>query len=378
MPAETHSRRELPEDEVRDVVVDPVANLMGLAPEDVAESTALPDDAVALVELVDELEEELADRASGLGDDSESWLTVGDVLASLTSLTTLEKGDVPDFTRVDAVMQMHVDAAPPLPPTPSEALDHTDLEAALGHEFVEARYLLNALCHRSYVAENPGLESNERLEFLGDAVLGIVVTDVLFRRWPDVAEGTLAKARAAVVNAEFLAEASSAMRIGEHLYLGKGEDASGGREKPSILADAMEAVIGAVYLDSGLEPARNLVMRIVGPRLGAAVAGDGSKDYKTRLQELTAQLFGEVPAYTLRSHGPDHAKRFDADVVIDGSVVGHGSGRSKKQAEQAAARKAFEVLAPDAARLEREAGDPSETSEVASETGEAAKEEPDA
>ena len=201
------------------------------------------------------------------------------------------------------------------------------------------------MAHRSWCAESPGTLSNERLEFLGDAVLGLVVTDHLYRTYPDHPEGQLAQVRAAVVNAGALAEVASELNIGEALRLGKGEDSSGGREKPSILADAMEAVIGAVYIDGGWDAARDLVMSLLGQRMVEAAAGPGGQDYKTRLQELAARSFDDMPRYHLVAEGPDHAKRFSAVVSIGGRTWGEGEGRSKKQAEQAAARVAWDTLA---------------------------------
>ncbi len=200
------------------------------------------------------------------------------------------------------------------------------------------------MAHRSWCAENPGTESNERLEFLGDAVLGLVVTDHVFRVYPGLPEGHLAQVRAAVVNAGALAEVAEQLGLGDDLLLGKGEDASGGREKPSILADAMEAVIGAVYLDGGWAAAAELVMRLLGPRIAEAAAGPGGHDYKTRLQELAARRFDQLPRYDVVGEGPDHAKRFSAVVFLAGEALGSGEGRSKKQAEQAAARMAWESL----------------------------------
>jgi ribonuclease-3 len=200
------------------------------------------------------------------------------------------------------------------------------------------------MAHRSWCAETPGVKSNERLEFLGDAVLGLVVTDHIFRTYPDLPEGELAKVRAAVVNAGALAELAAELELGRALHLGKGEDASGGREKPSILADAMEAVIGAVYIDGGYDAARSLIMGLLGDRIEEAAAGPGGQDFKTRLQELAARRFDQLPHYTVDDEGPDHAKRFFATVRIAGDVRGSGEGRSKKQAEQAAARVAWEAL----------------------------------
>ena len=212
----------------------------------------------------------------------------------------------------------------------------------------DPRLLAQAMAHRSWCAENGGAASNERLEFLGDAVLGVVVTDHLFRTYPGLPEGELAKARATLVNSAALAEVAVELDLGDAILLGKGEDASGGRTKPSILADAVEAVIGAVYIDCGADAADELVMRLLGERIGSAAAGPGGGDYKTRLQELCARRFDQLPDYVLREDGPDHAKRFDAVVKVCGAERGAGRGRSKKQAEQAAARQAWERLSGDA------------------------------
>lgn len=196
------------------------------------------------------------------------------------------------------------------------------------------------------MAEVPGHASNERLEFLGDAVLGLVVTDHIFRAYPDLPEGELAKVRAAVVSAAALAEVALELGLGPELRLGKGEDASGGREKPSILADATEAVIGAVYLDGGWDAASELILGLLGDRIADAAAGPGGQDYKTRLQELAARVYETLPEYDVLDEGPDHAKRFFAAVRVGDQRFGGGEGRSKKQAEQAAARLAWESLRP--------------------------------
>ena len=172
-------------------------------------------------------------------------------------------------------------------------------------------------------------------------MLGLVVTDHLYRRYPDLPEGELAKVRAALVSSEALAELAESIGLGDAILLGKGEDASGGREKPSILADAMEAVIGAVYIDGGWEAAADLVMSLLGTRITEAAAGPGGHDYKTRLQEMAARDLDVVPRYAVADEGPDHAKRFFATVSLEGRVRGAGEGRSKKQAEQAAARAAW-------------------------------------
>ena len=217
-------------------------------------------------------------------------------------------------------------------------------ETLLGWTFVDQGVIEQALSHRSWCAEHPAAGSNERLEFLGDAVLGIVVTDHIFRTYPMHQEGELAKVRASVVNAEVLADVAAGIALGPCLHLGKGEDSSGGREKASILADAMEAVIAAVYLDGGMDAAWAVVMGLFRDRIVEAATGPGGDDYKTRLQELAAQRFDRLPRYQVRDEGPDHAKRFFATVVLDGEAFGRGEGGSKKQAEQAAARAAWMLL----------------------------------
>ncbi|MBA2282537.1 MAG: ribonuclease III [Acidimicrobiia bacterium] len=219
-----------------------------------------------------------------------------------------------------------------------------ELNERLGRPVIDPQDLAPALVHRSWCAEHAGSLSNERLEFLGDAVLGIVVTDHLFRTYPDLPEGELAKVRASVVSAAALSEVAMELRLGEALLLGKGEDGSGGREKPSILADALEAILGIVYIAAGPRAASALVMRLVEARVTEAATGPGGQDYKTRLQELAARVFEEQPRYEVDEDGPDHAKRFFARVRLSGAVKGEGQGRSKKQAEQSAARDAWEQL----------------------------------
>jgi len=218
------------------------------------------------------------------------------------------------------------------------------LAKRLGWTFGDPELLERSVAHRSWCAETAGAKSNERLEFLGDAVLGLVVTDFLFRTYDSLPEGELAKVRASVVNSAALAEVAADLDIGAALLLGRGEDQSGGREKPSILADAMEAVIGAVYLDGGWKAAEDLIMGLLGERIEEAAAGPGGQDYKTRLQELAARRFDQLPRYEVVDDGPDHAKRFYASVLVAGERKGSGEGRSKKQAEQAAARVAWEQL----------------------------------
>jgi len=204
-----------------------------------------------------------------------------------------------------------------------------------------------AVTHRSYAYENGGLPTNERLEFLGDSVLGLVVTEELFRRHPDLPEGQLAKLRAAVVNARALAEVARELGIGRYLRLGRGEEASGGRDKSSILADAVEALIGAFYLDRGTEPSRELVLRLFAGLLDEAASLGAGLDWKTSLQELAAGRSLGVPEYDVTESGPDHAKAFEATAVVGGRRVGVGQGRSKKEAEQRAAERAWQELSTE-------------------------------
>lgn len=219
--------------------------------------------------------------------------------------------------------------------------------ARLRRRFADEELLTRALAHRSWCAETQGASSNERLEFLGDAVLGLVVTDHVFTTYPHLPEGELAKVRATVVSAAALAEVAAELQLGQSILLGKGEAQSGGREKPSILADALEAVIGATYLDGGWAAAAELVLDLLGTRIGEAALGPGGQDYKTRLQELAARSFDGLPSYLVDDEGPDHAKRFVATVAVGGRRRGRGEGRSKKQAEQAAARDAWHGLRSD-------------------------------
>ncbi len=223
------------------------------------------------------------------------------------------------------------------------AATFSGLEARLGTK-VSPGVMTRALTHRSFAYENGGLPTNERLEFLGDSVLGLVVTDTLFRTHPDLPEGQLAKLRAAVVNMRALADVGRSLDLGAYVRLGKGEEATGGRDKSSILADTVEAVIGAVYLDRGLDEASGLVHRLVDPLIEAAAGLGAGLDWKTSLQERTAGLALGVPDYQVSESGPDHEKTFVARVVVAGVVRGQGSGRSKKEAEQEAAATAWESL----------------------------------
>lgn len=225
-------------------------------------------------------------------------------------------------------------------------VDDSSLESlmqALGQR-LDPQLLRQALTHRSYAYENGGLPTNERLEFLGDSVLGLVVTERLYRDFPDEPEGQLAKLRAAVVNAAALADVARALGLGDYLLLGKGEESTGGHDKSSILADAMEAVIGAMYMSTDLETARAFIERIFGPLIASSAQLGAGLDWKTSLQERSAELDQGVPEYRVSDSGPDHAKEFTAQAVIAGRVLGTGHGRSKKVAEQEAAAQAYAAL----------------------------------
>ena len=200
------------------------------------------------------------------------------------------------------------------------------------------------MCHRSWVAETVDEHSNERLEFLGDAVLGWVVADMAFRAHADQPEGRLTDIRKSVVNATALAEVAAAVDIGPALLLGRGEDAAGGREKPSILSDALEAVIGAVYLDGGAQAAVDLIDRLLGERVREATHARDHLDHKTLLQELLQRHRLPAATYAVTNEGPDHAKHFHARVLSGAEELAEGHGRSKKQAEQASARAAYALL----------------------------------
>ncbi len=224
------------------------------------------------------------------------------------------------------------------------AVGGSGLERAIGVRFSDRRLRDAALTHRSYAFEE-GLDvNNERLEFLGDAVLGLVVTDLAFREFPDLSEGELAKLRAAIVNMGALAEVARDLSLGDVVRLGHGEELSGGRDKASILADALEAVLGALYLDSGLDEARRIIERLFRPRMIAYVRGEGERDYKTILQELASQDLRSLPEYRIEERGPDHQKEFTARVFLAGRPYGTGTGHSKKEAEQQAAHEAFVKL----------------------------------
>ena len=217
------------------------------------------------------------------------------------------------------------------------------LEQRLGHSFADPTLLRLALTHRSVSAEDPGRNDNERLEFLGDAVLQLVVTDLLYRDYPHLAEGQMAKVRAAVVSRPTLAEVAATLELGSHIELAPGEERTGGRSKDSILSDAVEAILGAVYLDGGMEAVAPVITALWSGKVEERSKTPGVKDYKTRLQEALAR-FGQRPSYEVEATGPDHDRHFTARVRMDGRMAGVGEGRSKKEAEQEAARVALEGL----------------------------------
>jgi ribonuclease III len=224
--------------------------------------------------------------------------------------------------------------------------DPGDLQHVLGVPMVPDS-LERALTHRSYAYENGNLPTNERLEFLGDSVLGLVVTDTLYVCYPNLPEGQLAKLRAAVVQMAALAEVAKDLNLGSFIRLGRGEEVTGGRDKASILADTLEAVIGAVYIDCGLGEATLLVHRLFDPVIERAARLGAGLDWKTSLQELTAALMLGVPEYQVEESGPDHQKSFRAVVRVGGQLLGSGAGRTKKAAEQQAAEAAWRAISAE-------------------------------
>jgi len=223
-----------------------------------------------------------------------------------------------------------------------------DLHASLGITFSDTALLRQALIHRSYLNEAAAedVESNERMEFLGDAVLGLVVSDKLYRDYPALSEGHLSQIRALLVRWDALARAAERLRLGEFLILGKGEELSGGRRRPSNLAGALEALIGAAFLDGGMTRAKKLVLNLLKPDFEEIAAGGITADSKSELQHVAQTRWRQIPHYALiSSEGPDHAKLFTVEVSVGEQVMGRGQGRSKKQAELNAARQALETLA---------------------------------
>ena len=220
------------------------------------------------------------------------------------------------------------------------------LEDKLGYTFENPGLLRLALTHRSVSSDDPSRNDNERLEFLGDAVLQLVITDLLYESYPHLAEGQMAKVRAAVVSGSALAEIARSIDLGAHIELAQGEERTGGREKDSILADAVEAILGSVYLDSGIDSVGEIILSLWADRVADRAKSPGIKDYKTRLQEHVARD-GRRPVYEVEGSGPDHSRQFRAVVYVDGSRLGSGEGRSKKAAEQSAAQEALASLSSD-------------------------------
>jgi ribonuclease-3 len=229
-----------------------------------------------------------------------------------------------------------------VPQRPVDALI-AHLTEVVGQD-IDEPLLLRALTHRSYAYENGGLPNNERLEFLGDSVLGLVVTDSLYRQHPDLAEGQLAKLRAAVVNMRALADVARTFDLGEYVMLGKGEEATGGRDKASILADTLEALIGMVFLVAGIDRAATFVHHHFDAIIEEAATLGAGLDWKTSLQEMAASASLGSPDYRVEEQGPDHEKEFHARVVFGDEVLGEGRGRSKKEAEQRAAKEAWHAI----------------------------------
>lgn len=224
------------------------------------------------------------------------------------------------------------------------------LREVLGVPDLDTALLTHALTHRSYAYENGNIPNNERLEFLGDSVLGVVVTAALFRTHPDLPEGQLAKLRAAVVSAKALAEVAIELQLGQHLLLGRGEETTGGRRKASILSDTVEAIIGAIYLQFGIERASEVVHRVFDPFIARAAEMGAGLDWKTSLQEIAADHGLGVPRYVLEGTGPDHDKTFTAEVHLGEQVFDGGTGRSKKEAEQMVAEIAWRAISAHAAK----------------------------
>ncbi len=230
---------------------------------------------------------------------------------------------------------------------PTVLADLTELQQSLGVSFSDLSLLEQALVHSSYINENPGfaLTSNERLEFLGDAVLGLVVAEKLYWDSPQFSEGEMTRLRAALVRRETLARMARAIGLGDYLSMGKGEETSGGRRKPSNLAGALEAVIAAVFLDQGLTATKELILRLFNEELERVVSRGAEVDYKSQLQELTQARQQPVPVYQLvEAVGPAHDRRFTVEVKVGDTALGRGSGKSKKMAETEAARSALQRL----------------------------------
>jgi ribonuclease III len=236
----------------------------------------------------------------------------------------------------------------------SEASHLDDLQRVLHYYFQDLQTLCRSLVHRSFAHENPHLQQadNETLEFLGDAVLGLAVSHLLLERFPNLNEGELSRLRSSIVNERELAKLASGLYLGDYLLLGKGEELTGGRQKPSLLADTLEAVLAAIYLDGGLEATLDVVKRLFGAYLESEADEDPlktlDKDYKTQLQELTQARFRLMPGYLLETEeGPDHNKTFYVSVALENQILARGSGKSKKEAQQEAARQALIELSAE-------------------------------
>jgi ribonuclease-3 len=222
-----------------------------------------------------------------------------------------------------------------------------EAEKSLNLTFSNKALLQRALTHRSYLNENPAypLEDNERLEFLGDAVLDFITGEYLYHRFPEMPEGRLTNLRSALVRTEMLAQFATQLNLGAYLFLGRGEEESGGRKRLAILCDAFEAFVGALYLDSGLDTVRQFVYTLIDPALQAILALDTDKDAKSRLQEVAQSHYQLTPIYrTVKEQGPDHAKEFTVEALIGGKIYGRGTGFSKQNAAQAAAQEALQTL----------------------------------
>lgn len=231
--------------------------------------------------------------------------------------------------------------------TREEKKQYKLLEKKLGYTFKKRELLKCALMHKSYANENklPALNHNERFEFLGDAVLELVISHLLMEKFPKASEGKLSKVRASIVNEKTLAKVAMSLNLGDFLYLGKGEDVGGGRNKSSLLSDALEAVFGAIYLDRGFKKSYKVLEKIAQKLFEQMEDEDFYKDYKTQLQETAQLLFKTVPRYRLVSEiGPDHDKQFEIHILLHNEIYGSGMGRSKKDAEQNAARMALEKI----------------------------------
>ena len=223
----------------------------------------------------------------------------------------------------------------------------SELQTTLGLKFKDPSLLEQALVHRSYLneARAPGLESNERLEFLGDAALGLIVSQKLYNDFPDLSEGDLTQLKTALIRWETLARAAERLSLGDYLLLGRGEKLTGGPHRPSNLACAFEAIVGAALLDSGLAKARALVLRCLKPELTQVTAGKVALDAKSRLQQMVQARWQSMPSYqTVAAEGPDHAKVFTVEVLVDDRPLGRGQGRSKKEAENKAAQQALKAV----------------------------------